>query len=96
MKKIAKADITWMPYEQGGRKMTLPVGIKYCPIIVFNSEQSSDALWCAELFNVSVNGRKSVADITYLVDNAPFYLLKSGNEFSLYEGQRIVAEGVIQ
>jgi len=96
MKKIVKANLTWTPFEQGGRKVILPVGMKYYPIIIFESEQETDTLWCAELFNISIKDRQSVADVTYLVDDAPFHLLQSGKTFNLYEGQRVVAEGVIQ
>ena len=96
MKKTVKAKLTWIPIEQGGRKTVMPIGMRYCPIIVFNSEQTADSLWCAELFNTSIEDRRSIADITYLVDNAPFHLLKPGNTFCLYEGQRVVAEGVVQ
>ena len=96
MKRTVKANITWIPTELGGRKTVMPVGMRYCPIIVFSSEQTSESLWCAEMFNTYINGRESVADVTYLVDSAPFHLLESGRAFSLYEGQRIVAEGVIQ
>jgi len=96
MKKTVKANITWISNDQGGRKTMMPVGMRYYPIIVFDDEQASDTSWCAELFNTSIEGLKSTADVTYLVDNAPFHLLKSGSVFSLYEGQRVVAEGVIQ
>jgi len=96
MKKTVKANINWMPVAQGGRKTILPVGMRYCPIIVFDSEQTPDTLWCVELFNTSIKGRQSIADLSYLAEDAPFHLLKSGSSFNLYEGQSVVAEGVIQ
>ena len=96
MKKTVKASITWVTVEQGGRETMMPVGIKYYPIIVFNAEQNSDISWSAEMYNTQLEGRTSIADVSYLVDDAPFHLLQSGNAFSLYEGQRMVAEGVVQ
>ena len=95
MKKVAQARINWLPVEDGGRKNILPIAMRYCPIIVFPAEQSGSTLWSAEIYNTSIDGRTSVADVSYLVDDAPYHLLQSGNRFSLYEGQRIVAEGII-
>ena len=95
MKKIVQARINWTPPEHGGRKNILPIGMRYCPIIVFESEQSGSTLWSAELYNTAIEGRTSVADVSYLVDEAPYHLLKSGGEFLLYEGQRVVAQGVV-
>ena len=95
MKKTVQAHINWTLPEYGGRRNILPVGMRYCPIIVFESEQFDKTLWSAELYNIEIDGRSSVADVSYLVDEAPFHLLKQGNEFLLYEGQRVVAEGVV-
>ena len=96
MKKAVKAQINWMSLEDGGRRSILPVGMRYCPIIIFESDQSDSTLWSAEIFNTSIEGRCSIADVSYLVDDgAPFRLLQPGNKFSLYEGQRVVAEGVV-
>ena len=95
MKASVKAEINWMPVETGGRTHILPVGMRYCPMIVFEIEQEGDTLWSAELYNTSIKDRTSIADISYLVDDAPYHLLQPGNKFQLYEGQRVVAEGAI-
>ena len=95
MKNTMKAQINWISAEDGGRKNILPVGMRYCPIIVFNSMQSDDTLWSAEVYNTAIDGRTSIADVSYLSDDAPYYLLQPGNIFSLYEGQSIIAEGKI-
>lgn len=95
MKNIMKAQINWANADDGGKKNILPVGMRYCPIIVFESEQSGETLWSAEIYNTLINGRTSIADISYLADDAPYHLLLPGNAFSLYEGQRVVAEGKI-
>jgi len=96
MKKIVKAQINWIKPEKGGRKNILPVGMRYCPIIVFESEQTNKTLWSAEIYNTEINERTSIADLSYLVDDAPYHLLKTKNKFSLYEGQNIIAEGIIK
>jgi len=95
MKKVVQAKICWATVEEGGKKNIMPIGMRYCPIIVFESEQSGQTLWSAEIYNTSIEGRTSIADISYLVNDAPFHLLQSGNLFFLYEGQRVVAEGVV-
>ena len=95
MNKTVKANLNWTPVEEGGRKVILPVGMRYCPIIVFESEQTTDSLWSAQVYNTSIDGRRSTADISYLSDNAPHHLLRSGAVFKLYEGQRVVAEGIV-
>jgi len=95
MKTLVKAKINWMPVEIGGRKKIMPIGMKYCPIIIFESEKSDDSHWCAEIYNTSIKDRTSTAEVSYLSDNAPFHLLQSGSKFQLYEGPRMVAEGAI-
>ena len=95
MKNTMKAQINWASVENGGRKNIMPVGMRYCPIIVFAAEKSEGTLWSAEIYNTYIEDRTSIADVSYLVDDAPYNLLKPGNEFSLYEGQRVIAEGVI-
>jgi hypothetical protein len=94
-KKVVEAHINWTPFEEGGRKHVLPVGMRYCPIIVFELETTPETLWSAEIYNTMVDGNTSVADVSYLAGDAPHYLLQPGNKFCLYEGQRIVAEGII-
>jgi hypothetical protein len=95
MKTVVQALINWTPLEDGGRKHILPVGMRYCPIIVFEEEQTGDTLWSAEVYNTSVHDRVSSANVSYLSDEAPNYLLQSGKKFVLYEGQRVVAEGIV-
>ena len=95
MIKSVKADILWTPAEEGGRKHILPVGMRYCPIISLENIESNKGLWSAVVINRDINGRKSIADISYLVDEAPYHLLKSGQKFLLYEAQQVVAEGVV-
>jgi len=93
MKKTMKAVIHWMPPEEGGRKAVIPVGMRYCPMLVFENEQPGDSQWSAEVYNNVVDGRTSSADVSYLMEDAPMYLLQPGKKFMLYEGQRVVAEG---
>ena len=95
MKRKVKSQITWALPKDGGREYVLPIGMRYCPIIVFIGKQDSDSLWSAEIYNTSIDDRVSIAELSYLVDAAPDYLLHTGNEFLLYEGQSVVAKGVV-
>ena len=95
MKMTVKARINWTPVEDGGRKHMLPVGVRYNPLITFEGEQVSEKLWSAEVFNTVINGRTTEADVSYLSDDAPFNLLQAGKKFLLYEGQQVVAKGVV-
>jgi hypothetical protein len=94
-KKTVKARLSWTPFEEGGRKHILPVGMRYCPIIVFEAENAPETLWSAEVYNTAIDGNTSDADVSYLAGNAPYHLLQPGSRFCLYEGHRIVAEGII-
>jgi hypothetical protein len=96
MKKVVRAEIKWFAPENGGRKSVMPIGMRYCPIIVFDDYQTGGTLWSAEVYNTKIEGWSSEAEITYLRnDGAPFHLLEKGNRFALYEGQRVIAEGIV-
>lgn len=76
----------------------------YTPIIelenqypgpIFIGNQSNYPLWSAIVFNDIIEGNESISFVSYLVENAPFELLKKGVKFRLYEGASIVARGRI-
>jgi hypothetical protein len=89
-----KARLSWIPMSSGGRSI-LPVGIRYCPLLVMSRGDDTGVSWSASVFNKEIDGGDSIATVAYLVDNAPHHLLKEGAEFALYEGQKIVAQGVV-
>ena len=95
MKKFMQAEIEWITPEDGGRKTVMPITMRYCPVIVFEQEQSGGSLWSAEIYNIEIHDRKSIAKVSFLMETAPFHLLSQGNKFSLYEGPRVVGEGII-
>ncbi len=73
----------------------MPTNTRYCPIIVFPGEKM-DGCWSAEILTSSVNDNNgSTIDISFLFPDAPFDLLKPGAEFELYEGNKLVAHGVM-
>ncbi len=95
MKIWMKANVYWIPYEQGGRKKHLPSNTRYCPIIVF-PEIEMDSTWSADILTNSINDEnESLIDISFLAPEAPFELLKPGAKFELYEGSKLVAKGMM-
>lgn len=97
MKIFVVAKIKWLPFEQGGRQRPVEKNVKYCPIIVFDSESCNNSDWSAEIYNgVTNDANESIARISFLADNAPFELLQKDNKFKLREGSKLVATGIIQ
>jgi len=96
MKKTIIAKVKWIPKELGGRSVLPPIGGKYCPIIRFNDAGSSRCDWSAEILCTGMDSNFiSIIELSYLSDEAPLENLKTGNDFRLYEGAILVAEGKI-
>ena len=95
MKTWMEAHVSWIPFEKGGREKNLPQNAKYCPIIVFPNGKAKGT-WSAEILTNSINdSNESIISISFLFPDAPFELLKPGAEFELYEGNKLVAKGMI-
>jgi hypothetical protein len=102
MKKWVSAKIEWLSAEEGGQRTLIPVisnercDNRYCPIIVFPNSVINGESWSAVIYVKSyIDKYESIARISYLSENAPFELLKKGADFELYEGRRLVANGII-
>ena len=106
--KTARAKITWLldkkrippVLDEKDRKTCN----SYAPIIVFKGQYdrpiwagrtTTAPVWSSVILNESINDKASISTITYLVDEAPFELLKIGAEFELFEGSNKVAFGTI-
>lgn len=91
-----KAIIKWISKCDGGRT-TIPFGDKYAPIIVLKNEKLNLE---KENWSLLVNNKKkiseneTIANVCFLSESAPIKLF-SGTEFSLYEGKKLVAHGLI-
>lgn len=95
MKNWMEANVSWVPFEEGGREKRMPQNTRYCPIIVF-PRKKVDGKWSAEILTDSVNDKnESIIVISFLFPDAPFELLKPGAKFELYEGKKLVASGVM-
>lgn len=97
MKKVVKAQITWIAHENGGKKNPPVPGTRYCPIVVFDAmDKNKNEFWSADFICTEVDARmNSIVDFTFLVDDAPMSYLVKGNKFELFEGNKKVAFGII-
>ena len=96
MRNKLKARIEWLTEEQGGRK-TIPWSEKYAPVAIIKGESFDfqDSFWSLIVNNIeSVSEYETIAEIHYLFDSAPDNLYK-GIEFGLYEGTKLVANGIV-
>ena len=95
MSRKFEAKICWLSETQGGRK-DIPFGDKYAPIIKLTKTwHKSNDFWSAYVFNkkkISIN--ETLSTIEYLSNDAPDNL-SVGVEFMLYEGPKMVANGVV-
>ena len=90
------AKIKWLTEEQGGRQ-TIPWGDKYGPIVIIKGDllNQTEAVWSLLVSNKeSVSEFETIAEIKYLFENAPNNLY-AGIEFELYEGNKLVANGIV-
>jgi hypothetical protein len=73
-----------------------PNGIRFCPQIRFDDEQNVQPIWTAEIIiRKWGNSSSCYADLRYLFDHAPNYLLKKGKKFIVFDGPNAIAEGEI-
>jgi len=96
MHKIFSAKIQWLSKAQGGRQ-SLPKGDKYGPIIKITNPvlKSDNNFWSLIVINKNeISENETIAEIKYLSDQAPDNLGKNV-EFELYEGNKLVANGII-
>lgn len=93
---IYVAQIDWIPPEQGGRK-ALPLENLYSPIIITenNKFDPHDECWSIVVRNVKIiDPFRTIAKIQYFSEKAPNDLFP-GIKFMMYEGCRLVANGVV-
>ena len=96
MKQVFNAKINWVSKGLGGRQ-TLPSGNKYGPIAIIKGCELNlqEEQWSLIVENKEIiSPLVTIAEVRYLSDKAPDNL-GSGVAFELYEGIRLVAEGII-
>lgn len=93
---MAEAKIVWIKPQDGGKKKIPPVGMMFYPMIKINTDEEI-INWSLVLINKEFNDAyETTAEMKFLMDNAPHFLLKSGIEFTLYEGAKKIAKGKIK
>ena len=92
------AKLIWIPFEEGGRRQ-VPHGSLYSTVARFEKEIDK---WPIEAWSIVLESMKTLenpnsmlAEIRFLVQNAPVDLLESGNKFELFEGHKLVARGEV-
>src|SRR5262249_12313861 len=96
--RTVRADLQWLTREQGGRHAP-PIGPTYSTVAKFEA-QGDD--WLKEAWSVVVTftsqpnaERRHEVAIRFLGREAPQEYLSLGSRFSLMEGARAVAEGIV-
>lgn len=94
----AVADIHWKSQIDGGRSAP-PSGPKYVAPARFNvpDDQWPSEAWSlvVELIEVLESPSKWLAEVRFLVPEAPQHWIAAGSSFELYEGGKCVAHGKI-
>jgi hypothetical protein len=91
-----KAKICWVKETAGGRESP-PSGPRYVTVARFDEAQNR---WPIEAWSLVVYFRHSldeslcmIADVRFLMPEAPVELLQPGSIFELLEGSKVVARG---
>lgn len=99
MMETKKALIEWVPNELGGRsKPPLGTGTPpYSTVVRFTDEPwpHPSGCWSLAICKIEEFGNewRWVADVYFRMEDAPHEALRSGREFELYEGGKMVAHG---
>jgi hypothetical protein len=94
-----RARIAWLPPEQGGRGAP-PAGPRYSTPARFEVAWEAWArgqAWSLVLDLVShpIGLTDWIAEVRFLVDEAPQELITEGARFELYEGKKCVGHGTV-
>lgn len=73
-----------------------PKGIRFCPQVRFEDQGSAIPKWTAEIIIRKWGSKASCyAELRYLFDHTPNYLLKQGEKFILFDGPNEIAKGEV-
>jgi hypothetical protein len=96
------AEIRWIPGSEGGRESP-PDGVGEQPystvvrLLGCDETEIGKAPWslAVEKLEEAEDADEWLAEVFYILDEAPHELLRIGRRFELYEGARCVATGVV-
>ncbi len=93
-----KAKVCWVKEEAGGRKSP-PPGPRYITVARFEDDKDNwpNEAWSLvlEFGGVPSESLCVLADVSFLVPDAPAELLHQGSIFELFEGHQLVARGEV-
>jgi hypothetical protein len=97
-----QAIVEWIPKEEGGRRQP-PAGVglpAYATVVRFvdtTEPWPPPVAWSlvVEKDESASELYRWIANVHFLMDNAPHESLRPGREFELYEGNKLVARGRI-
>jgi len=97
-----RAVVEWIPKEQGGRNQP-PAGVgspPYATVVRFTDSKEPwppPVAWSlvVEKDDKLSDRHRWIADVHFLVSDAPHDSLRPGRGFELYEGSKLVARGRI-
>lgn len=93
---MTKAIIRWVSELNGGKKEVPYINEKYYPMLKIKKQENIFD-WSFVVVNLEkMDELTTLAQVYFLMDNAPKSILVAGLEFSLFEGSRLVASGIIQ
>lgn len=92
--KIVNANLSWIPFEQGGRKHP-PTGSLYSTVVKFDGfpMEYKGSAWSLVVEFSGAN--RTEVRVRFLSSDAPEELLLPGRKFELLEGRRVVARGLV-
>lgn len=92
------ARVTWLTPEEGGRSVP-PTGPRYSAPVRFEGQAAGaeGANWSLviDLQSHPPGSADWIAEVRFLVEDAPQELLRLGASFELYEGKKRVARGIL-
>ncbi|NCC49580.1 MAG: hypothetical protein EOM20_00040 [Spartobacteria bacterium] len=93
-----KAQIKWLKTDRHGQAL-IPQSSRYSTVARFDDDAENWPMfaWSIVLENITLVGinNEILADIRFLVSNAPQHFLHEGSHFELYEGHSCVAKGFV-
>ena len=94
---MKKAIIKWVKGSSEGGKQTIPyINEKYYPMLKLE-EQTGMFNWSLVVVNLKkLDVSTTISQIYFLMEEAPNNILIKGLEFSLFEGNKLVATGIVQ
>lgn len=90
MGRYFKAIISWIKFENGGRKNIPEQGTRYCPLIRIYKGQSHIE-WSIDFICPDFTKTFNI-EFKFLSDAAPTHMIQMGETYEIYEGNKKVAE----